>query len=71
MTRQEIVNLRDAELLVKYDGAATELRREWMRGNPGRISTVFTLGLLIAEANIRRLDIRPLSEFEQLRLFSS
>lgn len=67
-SRQEIANLSDTALQIAFDGAAGRLQNDWAHGAPGRLSDVYDVALMHAEAAIRarRLDAPPMPG--QLRL---
>lgn len=55
--RQKLIDYSDLELVVAVDRLRLRLRREWSRGEPGKLADAFDLALLYLEANIRGLDV--------------
>ena len=60
ITRQEAMNLTDLQLRVVADRLRAELRRAWDRAEPGKLSSIYDLALVQAEAAIRDLRLGPL-----------
>jgi len=69
MTRQEIANMSDVGLCLRYEATANKLAADWRRGAPGRLVDVYDVALMRLEADIRSMALAPVSLPNQGKLF--
>lgn len=67
--RREIEAMSDVALQIAFDGAASRLASDWARNMPGRLSDVYDVALLHAEAAIRARPLAAPMPHGQLSLF--
>lgn len=68
-TRQEMANMTDTELQVAFDGCCRRIRNAWDRGEPGKVSDVFEIALMVQEGVLRDRRLAPPPPDGWMRLF--
>jgi len=57
MTRAEAACMSEAAMLIAADRLRGRLREDWQRGAPGKLSDVYDLAVIYAEAVVRGIPV--------------